>query len=378
MSSNSIPKSIAVLTRLIACVLAILILPLGNVALAQPIFEDGLDVAVTSFYTSASRQERKVEVFKDILDYDVAVPLNVKDLSASQVGNGVFQAADLDFSTAQADIPGTATRIQFSGPVTSVNGENKTGLLYSVVAGKTQENSCPVEIEDTQIAFFENRDEAAAKAQSLADDDYLVYVSVNSDAQDQAIEKIKELNCRPNTQGIVVNGKTQKVTVDFTKVFNLLPPRFQQAAREEPFVYFPKGDAIYLVNARKIYGLTDLEVGLYDADTDELIATIENGATLHISDAGDRNLTIAAVVPPDSAFTNKVGSILFNLNNGKLTKTENIAPYAIFGDNPRGDLNGGSLDLEAENILALEVFDQGRGQGNLLGDVTLSFAIADN
>lgn len=377
MPSNSMKKQFVTLTQLIACVFAFLILPFGNVAQAQAIFEDGLDIAVTSFYSDAASQEQKVTVLKDILDYDVAVPLNVKDLNPTQVGNGVFQGADLDFATADPKIPGTATRIQFSGPVNFVNGENKTGLIYSVVAGKTKANSCPVEIEDTQIAFFETQAAAEQKAESLAAADYLVYVSPNEDTQTKAIDKIKELNCNPNAKGIVVNGKTQKVTVDFTKIFNLLPPRFQQAAREEPFVYFPKGDAIYLVNARKLFGLTDLEVGIYDADTDELITSIDNGAIIHTSDIADRNLTIAAVVTPDSAFLNKVGSITFNLNDGQLTKTESIEPYAIFGDNPRGDLNGGSLTLQEDNQISLNVFDKRNGRGDLLGNVTLNFKVID-
>jgi hypothetical protein len=377
MPVNSMKKSIAVLTRLIACVFALLILPLGNVALAQAVFEDGMDIGLTSFYTDASSQETKVEVLKDILDYDIAVPLNIKDLNPAKVGNGMFQAADLDFATAEPKIPGTATRIQFSGPVTAVNGENQTLPLYSVVGGKTKESSCPVEIEDTQIAFFTEIDEAQAKADDLEAKGYLVYVSVDSDAQGKAIGDIKDLNCLPNAEGIVVNGKTQQVTVDFTKVFNLLPARLQQAARKEPFVYFPKSDAIYLVNARKVYGVKDLEVGLFDADTDELITTIEDQGIIHASDIEDRNVTIAAVLTPDSAFINKVGSVVLNLNDGQLTKTEGASPYAIFGDNPTGDFKGGNLDLKAENTLSLEVFDRSRARGNSLGKTDLSFKVVD-
>jgi hypothetical protein len=378
MPSNSIKKSLTVIARLIACVFAILIMPLGNIAFAQSVFDDGLDIGVTSFYTDASSQARKVEVLKDILGYDVAVPLNIKDLKPSKVGNGVFQGADLDFSTAEPKIPGTATRIQISGPVISENGENKTLPIFSVVAGKPQEFSCPVEIEDTQIAFFETSEAAKEKADSLESDGYLVYVSVDTDAQEKAIGDIEDFNCRPDAQGIVVNGKTQQVTVDFTKVFNLLPPRFQQAAREEPFVYFPKGDAIYLVNARKIFGSKDLEVGLFDADTDELIAEINDKDTLHLKDFADRNLTISATVPADSSFVNQVGSILIDLNDGQLTRTENISPYAIFGDNPAGDLNSGDLELQETNTISFEVFDRRRARGNSVGTVVLSFDVDNN
>jgi hypothetical protein len=169
------------------------------------------------------------------------------------LGDGSFQSADLDFSTTQPTIPKTNTRISFTGPIGTNNGVPETSKLYAVVAGNPKLNTCPIEVQETQIAFFNQKDDADTKAQVLSDEGYLVYVTSNAVVQKEAIDKLMKLNCQPNAQGVVVNGKTQKVTVDFTDIFNLLPQNLQQPAKNSPFVYSPKGDSIYLVNARKEY-----------------------------------------------------------------------------------------------------------------------------
>ncbi|WP_215618306.1 hypothetical protein [Leptothoe kymatousa] len=211
-----------------------------------------LDVALTSFYDNPEEQKQKVDVLKTI-GFDVSIPLNVKDLSHEQLGSGTFQSADLDFSDSIPNVPNTDARIAFSGPLTTVNGQPATSILYAVVAGKPNESSCPISIEDTQISFFDSESEANDRGEKLSNQGYLVYVSVDKKAQMKALEKINELNCRPDARGIVVDGATQKVTVDFSDVSSLLPRQFQQAAKNSPFVYSPKGRSIYLANARKVY-----------------------------------------------------------------------------------------------------------------------------
>jgi hypothetical protein len=176
----------------------------------------------------------------------------VKDLT-DKLGDGSFQSADLDFSTTQPTVPNTNTRISFTGPITTTNGVSETSKLYAVVAGKPKLNTCPVEVQETQIAFFNQKDDANTKAQALSKEGYLVYVTADVDVQNDARDQIIKLNCKPNAQGVIVNGKTQKVTVDFTDIFNLLPQNLQQPAQNSPFVYSPKSDSIYLVNARKEY-----------------------------------------------------------------------------------------------------------------------------
>ena len=211
-----------------------------------------LDLGITSFSTSPELQAGKVKTLKN-LEYNVAVPLNVSDLTPAKLGDGSFQIADLDFTQSVATIPGTNKRIGFEGATTlGANGKPTKGRLYSVVAGKQVPNSCPIEIEQTQIAFFDTI-EAADKQAATWSKDYLVYVTSNKDVQQAAAKKIIQLNCKPSS-GIIVDGRTKNVSVDFTKVWPLLPRELQQPAKNGPFTYGPQvGTDIFVVNARKLY-----------------------------------------------------------------------------------------------------------------------------
>jgi hypothetical protein len=206
------------------------------------------DVGLTSFSVNADRQDTQVENLKKS-GYDVSVPLSVSEFK-DKLGDGSFQIADLDFSSSVPSIPGTAKRISFEAPLAA---PGSTSSLYSVVAGIPEPDTCPVSINKTKIVFFDNKqasDDAAAK---IADDGYIVYVTGNKDVQDLAKKKVLELNCQPNAEGIIVNGKTKFVSVDFTNIWPLLATNLQQPAKAQPFTYTPSAgsDAIYLVNGRK-------------------------------------------------------------------------------------------------------------------------------
>lgn len=126
-------------------------------------------------------------------------------------------------------------------------------MLYSVVAGIPDPTTCPVEIKETKIAFFSDKQKSNDAAAKLSADGYLVYVTGNTEVQDAARKQIEALNCAPNAQGIVVNGKTKFVSVDFSDIWELLPEELQQPAKNSPFTYKPSAssDAIYLVNGRQ-------------------------------------------------------------------------------------------------------------------------------
>jgi hypothetical protein len=119
---------------------------------------------------------------------------------------------------------------------------------------------------------------------------------------------------------------------------------------------------------------SSLQIGLYNADNDELIQPLQNGDTLLASTLPTQNLSIAAFVPDNSPLADQLESIRLTLNNGQVRITENVEPYALFGDR-NGDLRGGSLPL-GENTITLELFDQDRARGQLLGVVSLDFTIA--
>lgn len=224
---------------------SILIIPGSLVSAA---YAATLDVGLTSFSINATRQDTQVDNLKKS-GFDVAVPLNVKDLR-DKLGDGSFQTADLDFSSSVPSIPGTDMRISFEAPLAS---SGDTSLLYSVVAGIPDANTCPVEIKETKIVFFDDKQKSLDAAAKISDEGYVVYVTGNKDVQDAARKKIEALNCEPNAKGIVVNGKTKFVSVDFSEIWPLLPAKLQQSAKAGPFTYKPAAgaDAIYLVNGRK-------------------------------------------------------------------------------------------------------------------------------
>ena len=118
-----------------------------------------------------------------------------------------------------------------------------------------------------------------------------------------------------------------------------------------------------------------LQVGLYDAETDSLLQVLQDGDTLQASSLPSQdNLTIAATVLDNSPFADQVESIRFDLNNGQITKIENLEPYAIFGDT-NGDLNGGGGILLGDNTLDFELYSKNKAKGELLDTVKLNFTV---
>jgi hypothetical protein len=118
-----------------------------------------------------------------------------------------------------------------------------------------------------------------------------------------------------------------------------------------------------------------LTVGLYNADSDELIAPLKEGTQIQASEVAGKNLTISASVPEDSVYFEQVESIFLNLNDGQVTKTENFEPYALFGDNEGSDLYGG-INLQGDNTIAFELYSHDKLGGNLLDTLTVDFVIA--
>ncbi len=261
MFLNPILKGFTLITRLVIGLLMIVVLTISNAAIAVPIFQDGLDIGLTAFYPNPEGQSQKIQALGQIKQptdnkeqvYTIAVPLS---FPPSGLGDGSFQQADLDFSSAMPSVPDTAARISFTGPIQQTQDKdgktvNETGKLYSVVAGINLD-VCPVAIRDTQIAFFDTPEEASDKAKVLFNQGYLVYVTNNKEVQDATIAKIK---CKPEIGKVLVTGQTKKVTVDFKDVYTLLPSALQPTAKNSTFVYTPKekDGTIYLVNARALY-----------------------------------------------------------------------------------------------------------------------------
>jgi hypothetical protein len=247
MHPQFLQKNLPSFHRQVAASLTSICLILSPFASVSSAWAAAPDVGLTSFYSNAQDQIKKVDILKR-LDYKVAVPLKVSELPG--LGDGSFTVADLDFTSAVPSIPNTAKRISFQAPLRS----RPSSRLYAVVAGIPDKGACPISVKQTKIVFFDNQQAADKAAATIANNGYLVYVTTNSSVQADAQQKIKDLNCKPDGSGIIVNGKTKFVSVDFTNIWPLLPNNLQQAAKASPFEYRPAGgtDSIYLVNARKL------------------------------------------------------------------------------------------------------------------------------
>ena len=255
------------LATLLAVVLSF-VLCLGGVnpAFAQQAIQPP-SRGITTFYITPEQQAEGVNVYRNLLKYDVAIPNidlsamlpeNLTDFPAAykkvlEMGrqkngvNGSFTEGWFDFQGASAVVPGTNRLFTIDAPNQS--------RIYSVVAGLPS-SQCPVKIAKTAIAFFDNVKEAESKASELDAKGYLVYVSPVDDLTIKAFSQIfydqTTGKKQTNSNCFLVSGATEDVKTDFTEIFYLLPPALQQPARQQPFEFNPRfGDSIFLVNARK-------------------------------------------------------------------------------------------------------------------------------
>ena len=126
-------------------------------------------------------------------------------------------------------------------------------------------------------------------------------------------------------------------------------------------------------------GVARLE--LYNADTDSLVAVLNDGDSISREQTTTRNLAIRAITIPE-----KVGSVQINISGGLISRqVENFAPYASFGDNnnPRAsvDYTGrefpfGSFSEETFTVEAT-AYAQPNAQGDVLGSLSLSFSLVE-
>ena len=120
-------------------------------------------------------------------------------------------------------------------------------------------------------------------------------------------------------------------------------------------------------------------VELIDADTDEVIQVLEDGSALKEGTLEGRNVTIAATVLEDSDLSGQVESMVLDLNDGQLTRTENVEPYALFGDIvSTGDFFSGPARFAlptGENTISFDLFAKNGGR-DLIETIEIEFTVA--
>ncbi|MEE4175088.1 MAG: hypothetical protein V2I57_12620 [Xanthomonadales bacterium] len=119
-------------------------------------------------------------------------------------------------------------------------------------------------------------------------------------------------------------------------------------------------------------GTGNIAVSLVNAASDQRVRTLTDGARFGI---GEMNLSSwsaeASTVPSGTA------SVTFTLSGVQSTQqTENVAPYALFGDS-NGNFDGQAFVI-GEYTLTVRAHSGADGSGTVLGSLTLKFTVVDD
>ena len=114
---------------------------------------------------------------------------------------------------------------------------------------------------------------------------------------------------------------------------------------------------------------------LVDASDGSTVAALANGADIDLGGRSGGSFAIRADVAPGAT----VGSVALSLSGTKtVSRTENIAPYSLWGDHNDG--NGGRA-LDGESLpagtytLSATAYAEARGAGSTLGTLSVSFEV---
>ncbi len=120
---------------------------------------------------------------------------------------------------------------------------------------------------------------------------------------------------------------------------------------------------------------SDMHIGLYDTDTDDLISEIGDGAIIKIKDWQDDDLTIAVTLEPEHDLYGDIESMRLELRGTEYrNQNENAEPYALYGDSGLSNMNGESWDM-GEFSIRLRAYEENNRNGAKLFDETLDFTL---
>ena len=108
---------------------------------------------------------------------------------------------------------------------------------------------------------------------------------------------------------------------------------------------------------------------LLDASGQTVAATLSDGVTVELDDPASGSYAIRADVESDS----DIGSVYLELGGAKsVSRTENVAPYSLYGDGGADALTGGTLPVGSYDLEATAYSEKNRG-GDELGILSVSF-----
>ena len=107
---------------------------------------------------------------------------------------------------------------------------------------------------------------------------------------------------------------------------------------------------------------------LVNADTDQDIGLLTNNGVINLATLPTKNLNIRVNTNPQI-----VGSVSINLNNGNISRIENVFPYALNGDNNGNYLNW--TPALGNHTLTAKAYSEQWEKGNASDLVTISFKV---
>ncbi|MDX2305551.1 MAG: T9SS type A sorting domain-containing protein [Microscillaceae bacterium] len=110
---------------------------------------------------------------------------------------------------------------------------------------------------------------------------------------------------------------------------------------------------------------------LVNADTDQDIMPLSEGAVINLSEIGTSNLSVRAV-----GSNNAIKSVKFNLSGAKtFSKTESMAPYTLFGDQNGGKDFFGQTFAPGQYSLTATPYNQAAAQGTAGTALSVNFSV---
>jgi len=120
-------------------------------------------------------------------------------------------------------------------------------------------------------------------------------------------------------------------------------------------------------------GSSLIDISLVDTKTDSTVISLQDGMKLSSSDINGQKLTISAEAI--DANTADIGSM--KLVMGGYSRIENVEPYALFGDNGKGNFFGGKELSEGTHTATLTAYSGKQGKGSILEEITIQFEVGD-
>lgn len=114
---------------------------------------------------------------------------------------------------------------------------------------------------------------------------------------------------------------------------------------------------------------------LYNTETDQVVAELRDGGEYRITQDERNHMNVVAAIRTSSFAYGNDQSMYLVLNNGQRTQTENVPPYALFGDN-NGNLNDGYIGFGWNEVEA-HVYTGDNRSGYYYGFIEVDFKLVD-